>query len=262
MSEASAAGSVARGAVLAAAGVGVLAVPMLPELARALAASGLVAAGAWWVASAGRERLDSVRARFVPPDSRTLARPALTAAPSPPASVPSMPAAPAPAAMPAPIAPAPVQQPSASAVAAMYAPPPARAPEPRAQPAAAGHDVVFLGPRADPAFPAFQLHWLASDGRTGVVPLPNGNDIKLGRHSESDIVVALNEVSRTHLLFAVSRTGVQVTDNGGSNGTYWNRGDGVWHKLSAKQPVALANWQQLRIAEPWAIVLTLEPAGH
>ena len=45
-------------------------------------------------------------------------------------------------------------------------------------------------------------------------------------------------------------------------GTWLRKGEGIWARLTPQQPVSLGAWDQLRIAEPWAIVLTLEPAGR
>jgi hypothetical protein len=53
-----------------------------------------------------------------------------------------------------------------------------------------------------------------------------------------------------------------VADTGSSNGTWLRQGEGIWTRMTGQQPVAFGAWDQLRIAEPWAIVWTLEPAGR
>ncbi|MSQ84391.1 MAG: FHA domain-containing protein [Myxococcales bacterium] len=250
--------AVLRGAVPAVAGAAVLAVPGLPDTAKIAAAFLLVLGGAWLTATAGRSRLDGVRARFVPPEvvPVTDAQSAMLPLTVMPMLIEPPPVAVAPAAY-APIAASSAPVPYAPPL--PFSPPSAAAPvptEPR------GPDAVYLGPSADPAFPAWQLHWQMNDGRQGVVPLPTGAQIKLGRHSESHVVVVSDEVSRTHLVFTVSRQGVQVADGGGANGSWLRVGEGNWQRLAAQQEVALKTWDQLRISDPWALVLTLEPAGH
>ncbi len=247
---------VARGLVPALCGAAVLAVPGVPETPKVAVALLLALVGAWLTATAGRTRLQAVHARFVPPDpaQRTVAVQVPLALP------------PVTAAQAAPLAAAPVyhQPPVAPA-------PPTRTPLPPTSPqmplggptpTAIGPDPVYLGPHADPAFPAWQLHWQLRDGRNGAIPLPMGAQVKLGRHSESHIVVASDEVSRTHLVFSVTRAAVHVSDAGSGNGTWHRVGEGVFERMPAHAAVALQAWDQLRISEPWAIVLTLEPAGH
>ncbi len=137
--------------------------------------------------------------------------------------------------------------------------------QPTATAVVAGHgpgEPVYLGPSADPAFPSWQLHWQLPDGRTGVVPLPLGDHITLGRQPDCHVVVAMDEVSRVHLLLQVAAGGVSAAETGSSNGTWLRKGEGIWARLTPQQPVSLGAWDQLRIAEPWAIVLTLEPAGR
>ena len=243
-----------RGLAPALLALGVLAVPGVPELARAAVAVGLALVGAYLVAGAGRTRLQAVHARFVPPDltQRTVAAvvPATAQVYAPPAA--PMVAAPAVTSYSAPLAPvAPVVPPSL------------------AVPQQVVHtqrvntdDPVYLGPTADPAFPAWQLHWQLQDGCTGVVVLPMGERVVLGRLAESHIVVVLAEVSRAHLNFAVTRAGVRVVDTGGANGSWLRKGEGRWDKLVANQSAQLSPWDQLRISDPWAIVLTLEPVSR
>ncbi|MBM4344603.1 MAG: FHA domain-containing protein [Deltaproteobacteria bacterium] len=242
------ASGVVRGLVPALMGVAVLAVPGLPDTAKAAAAFLLALVGAWLTATAGRTRLAAVEGRFVPPDpaQRTATVQAARPAPTPADRV-QTPLQDVPPMM-APVAPLATRAPSA--------------PTGGPTPTAAGPDAVYLGPHADPAFPAWQLHWQLRDGRNGVVPLPMGAQIRLGRHSESDVVVASDEVSRTHLLFSVTRATVAVSDAQSGNGTWHRKGEGVWDRMPPHAAVALQAWDQLRISDPWAIVLTLEPAGH
>ena len=264
--------AVLRGVVPALGGAVVLALPGLPDTPKIAVALLLVLVGAWLTAAAGRSRLDGVRGRFVPPEVApvTGAQPFLMPLTAMPMPIELVPVA---------VPPAGYRQTAATSAAVASTPPGRFAPStvpfsapaaPYSAPAAptsvpsapAVPDAVYLGPSADPAFPAWQLHWQMNDGRQGVVPLPTGAQIKLGRHSESHVVVVSDEVSRTHLVFAVSRQGVQVADGGGANGTWLRVGEGNWQRMTAQQDVALKTWDQLRISDPWAIVLTLEPAGH
>ncbi len=251
---------VLRGLVPALCGAAVLAVPGMPDTAKAMAAVLLTLVGAWLTATAGRTRLAAVQARFVPQDpvQRTAAVPTGAA---PVAQFQAQPVA----SLPMPFAPAPAAPIQAHAVPQRPATLPPTTPHVSMggpTPTTAGPDAVYLGPHADPAFPAWQLHWELRDGRTGAVPLPMGAQVKLGRHSESDVVVVSDEVSRTHLVFSVTRSAVHVTDLQSGNGTWHRKADGVELRLPAHAAVALQPWEQLRISNPWAIVLTLEPAGH
>ncbi len=228
--------AIGRSAAIAALGLGVLAVPGLPVLAAVAVAvvAGLTAA--WWLALAGRARLDSVELRFVPPELPTIASPA-------PAAAAADGGAPTGTER---IAAAPVPLPTAAQTHFQATP----------------SDVVTLGASADPAFPSWRLHWQLPDGREGLVVLPAGERTVLGRQSDCQIIVQLDEVSRNHLIFQVARQSVRVTETGSSNGT-WRRSAGdsshtLWTRLSAGAPQPLAAGDQLRIADPWAIVLTLE----
>lgn len=243
-----------RSAVFVGGALAALAVPGLPDPVRAAVATLLTAIAAAGLALAGRGRLANVEARFQPPDPALLLRRRDATASQ---------------AMPQ-------QATLASATPAAFSPqttgstafPPvagAWAAQPGATAVVAGHlagEPVYLGPAADPSFPSWQLHWQLPDGRTGVVPLPLGERITLGRQPDCHVVAALEEVSRIHLILQVARAGVTVADTGSSNGTWLRQGEGIWTRMTGPQPVAFGAWDQLRIAEPWAIVWTLEPAGR
>jgi len=234
------AAAIGRSAAVAAAGLAVLAVPGVPVPAAAAVATLAGLGAAWWLALAGRARLDSVELRFVPPEL-----PSLSAQPQ--ALAPAESAAPTGTER---IAAAPVPVPLPTAAQTQF----------QATPS----DIVSLGASADPAFPSWRLHWQLPDGREGLVVLPSGDRTVLGRQSDCQIVVQLDEVSRNHLIFQVARHSVRVTETGSSNGT-WRRSAGdsshtLWTRLPAGAPQPLAAGDQLRIADPWAIVLTLESA--
>jgi len=59
--------------------------------------------------------------------------------------------------------------------------------------------------------------------------------------------------------FAVSANQVAVTELGSSNGTWLRHGQGVWIRLPPGEPMPMQARDQLRIADPWAMVVTLEP---
>lgn len=256
----SSAGPLARTAVLAALAQGALVAPGLPVELRAALAMALAGAAAVWLAQDGRSRLQSAENRFQPPDPATLLRappPAARQLASGPAEAPVTPGH-------APPVLAPPLQPN-QAPAAPAPPTAAWQGHPTATAVVAGRgpgEPVYLGPQADPAFPSWQLHWQLPDGRTGIVPLPLGDRITLGRQPDCHVVVAMSEVSRVHLLLQVASAGVAAVETGTSNGTWLRKGEGIWARLTPQQPAALAAWDQLRIAEPWAIVLTLEPAAR
>lgn len=236
------AAAIGRSAAVAAAGLAVLVVPGLPAPAAAAVAALAGFAAAWWLALAGRARLDSVELRFVPPELPTLgatsAAPALAETPAPTGTERIA------------VAPVPVPVPLPTAAQTQF----------QATPS----DIVTLGSSADPAFPSWRLHWQLPDGREGLVVLPTGERTVLGRQSDCHIVVQLDEVSRNHLIFQVARQSVRVTETGSSNGTWYrSAGDSshtLWTRLPAGAPHVLAASDQLRIADPWAIVLTLESA--
>lgn len=253
-------GPLLRTAVIAALALGALAAPGLPAELRALLAMALAGAAAVWLAIDGRSRLQSVESRFQSPDPAVLLRHGpppvaqkLSAAPDGPGNQTQVAASP------------PTAVPLIQAPAAQAPPTVAWQGNPMATAVVAGRgpgEPVYLGPQADPAFPSWQLHWQLPDGRTGVVPLPLGDRITLGRQPDCHVVVAMSEVSRVHLLLQVSAAGVAAVETGTSNGTWLRKGEGIWARLTPQQPSALTAWDQLRIAEPWAIVLTLEPVGR
>lgn len=254
----SSAGPLVRTAALAVLALGALNAPGLPAELRALAALAVASAAAVWLAKDGRERLSPVESRFQAPDPAVLLRPA--SAPQRPGGGPVSQATQAAASLP--IAVAASLEPATVAVAAPSVPWQAQ-PAPSAVVAGRGPgEPVYLGPLADPAFPSWQLHWQLPDGRTGIVPLPLGDGITLGRQPDCHVVVAMEEVSRVHLVLQVSSSGVSAAETGSSNGTWLRQGEGIWARLAPQQPARLAAWDQLRIAEPWAIVLTLEPVGR
>lgn len=250
-------GPLLRTAALALLAIGALLVPGIPAEGRTLAAMLIAGAAATLLARDGRARLNPVEGRFQPPDPATLLR-TVAAAPRPTADAGAPVTRAAPLLMPAESAPLPQTAAATIAVAAWQ-------PQPTATMVVAGHgpgEPVYLGPLADPAFPSWQLHWQLPDGRTGIVPLPLGESITLGRQPECHVVVAMDEVSRVHLVLQVASVGVSAAETGSSNGTWLRKGEGIWSRLAPQQPTALAAWDQLRIAEPWAIVLTLEPVGR
>ena len=127
-----------------------------------------------------------------------------------------------------------------------------------------GAGVVHHGERADPAFPLWQLAWDLPGGGKGTIVLPNGPEITLGRSEDSDVVVALTEVSRAHVSFSVTQGTVEVLELESRNGTWLNKGneDGTWERLAQKQRVPLKAYDSLRLADPWVIELTLVPLGR
>jgi len=91
------------------------------------------------------------------------------------------------------------------------------------------------------------------------VPLPTGEQIRLGRDETCDIVVDRNGVSRLHLVFDVSATAVVVADFGSTYGSAVRRPDSNWQGLVARQREALEAGCELRLAEPEAVTMTLVP---
>ncbi len=232
--------AVSRSAGVAALGLVAVAVPGVPVLAAAAVATLAGFAAAWWLALAGRSRIDSVELRFIPPEL-----PSLAAAP--------------PSVQPASANPA-------TGMASVAAAPAPLATAAQTQFQAAPGDVVTLGSSADPAFPSWRLHWQLPDGREGLVVLPTGDRSVLGRQSDCHIVVQLDEVSRNHLIFQVHRNAVRVSETGSSNGTWYRSASDsshtLWTRLQPGALLPLAQSDQLRIADPWAIVLTLEAVGR
>lgn len=279
MSEAhsSSTSAIIRAAVPAGLGFAALVVPGLPVPAAAAIAAvgGLI--GALSLAAAGRARLQGVELRFIPPElpawQPPIASPAALPQPglvADQAATSAMMPAPLPTSQQLPMGPVPARRPPSQGRAASAA----QIPRPgvplataaQTQMVGAPSEVVSLGPSADPAFPSWRLHWQLPDGREGLVVLPSGDRTTLGRQGDCHIVVQLEEVSRVHLLLSVSRTSVQVTETGSSNGT-WHRQGGAghhapWSRIAPKSTISLAPSDQLRIADPWAIVLTLESAGR
>jgi len=254
---------VAAGAVAAVTWLAVLAaVPLPPAWLGAVVLWLGVAAAAFLLLSAARPRLASAASRFVPPAPprrppqtgapSTAAAMPVTAAPAPPVAVPTYAPAQTAAGVSPPTAVAAAPQPTG---AAMYPVPGL----PAATTTAGALDLVRLGQTADPAFPSWQLHWQTPDGREGVVILPSGKDVVFGRLEPAAVLADLTEVSRKHLRFAVSGQQVAVAELGSSNGTWLRQGSGMWIRLPTGEPMPLQARDQLRIADPWAMVLTLEP---
>jgi len=148
------------------------------------------------------------------------------------------------------------------AVSAPAPPPAVRPPAPRrpeAPPPAPA--LVGLGPAADPAWASWVLRWDAGELGSGVVVLPSGDHVLFGRDGEADIVARIDQVSWHHLELAVRHAEVHVMDLGSSNGT-WLRADGGETPLPPRTPTHLGAWQTLRLAEPPALTLTLEPLAR
>jgi len=228
-------------------------VPQEPVwLARTLPWAGVLV-GVWMLLQAARPQLADAAGRWKPPVVNT-ARPPQAVASGLPLAQPHTQAVAVPAAFAhpglAPASPAPTVAAAAPvAFAATQAP----------RPAPTASDVVRLGQTADPAFPSWQLHWQLPDGREGVVVLPSGPEVVFGRLEPAAVLADLTEVSRKHLRFAVSAQQVSVTELGSSNGTWLRHGQGVWIRLPPGEPMPMQARDQLRIADPWAMVVTLEP---
>lgn len=231
-------------------------VPQEPVwLARTLPWGGVLVA-VWLLLQAARPRLAEAAGRWQPPPpvSARSAAPGLAdarlatfAQPAPqPFTLPSQPTLQPQQALP----PQPTLQGVAPGLthATQVRPQPTQGPEP-----------VRLGQTADPAFPSWQLHWQLPDGREGVVVLPSGKEVVFGRLEPATVLADLTEVSRKHLRFAVSAQQVSVTELGSSNGTWLRHGQGVWVRLPPGEPMPMQARDQLRIADPWAMVVTLEP---
>lgn len=240
----------------------VAAVPLQPAWLGAVVLWTGLGAATFLLLGAARPRLASVAGRFVPPAPQR--RAAAVAAPATAATLPGV-ALPQAAVVATGYAPALAAAVPAPASAYVPAVPPTAAAMPQVTSApltsmaAAAVDLVRLGQTADPAFPSWQLHWQTPDGRQGVVVLPSGKDVVFGRLEPAAVLADLTEVSRKHLRFVVSGQQVAVAELGSSNGTWLRQGSGMWIRLPTGEPMPLQARDQLRIADPWAMVLTLEP---
>lgn len=116
--------------------------------------------------------------------------------------------------------------------------------------------IVHLGPAADPAWAAWALRWEAPGHGGGLVPLPTGARILLGRDPAADIVARLDQVSWHHLELDVQEGRVTAFDLGSSNGTR-ARPDG--DPIAARTPIPWPPGEALHLAHPVALTLTLEP---
>jgi len=148
-------------------------------------------------------------------------------------------------------------------------PPPAPAPElpnetplvrtRRAPSQAPSLAIVHLGPTADPAWAAWALRWeVPGQGErgAGLVPLPTGARVLLGRDPAADIVVRLDQVSWHHLELDVQEGRVTAFDLGSSNGTR-TRTNG--EPTPARTPIPWPSGEALHLAHPVALTLVLEP---
>ncbi len=68
----------------------------------------------------------------------------------------------------------------------------------------------------------YTLHIKPPQGRASKVPLPDRGSVSIGRGSGADIKVADGQVSREHLRFECSPSGIDVIDLGSRNGTLLN----------------------------------------
>lgn len=123
-----------------------------------------------------------------------------------------------------------------------------------AAPAAPG--IVHLGPGVDPAWAAWGLAWEAPGHGAGLVPLPSGARVIVGRDPASHVVVRLDQVSWQHLELDVQEGRVVAFDVGSKNGTR-SAPDG--EALPARTPLAWAPGEALHLAHPVALTLRLEP---
>src|SRR5690606_21764169 len=80
--------------------------------------------------------------------------------------------------------------------------------------------LVTLGPHADPAWASWVLRWDAGDLGQGVVVVPHGDHLLVGRDPDADLVVHIEQISWHHLELAVQHDGVTVMDLGSRNGTW------------------------------------------
>lgn len=116
--------------------------------------------------------------------------------------------------------------------------------------------IVHLGPTADPAWAAWALRWEAPGHGAGLVPLPPGTRVVLGRDPAADIVARLDQVSWHHLELDVQEGRVTAFDLGSSNGTR-PRPDA--EPAPARTPIPWPPGEALHLAHPVALTLTLEP---
>lgn len=114
--------------------------------------------------------------------------------------------------------------------------------------------IVHLGPAADPAWAAWGLRWEAPGLGAGLVPLPSGARVIVGRDPTADIVARLDQVSWQHLELDVQEGRVIVFELGSSNGT--RHGETV---VPERAPWPWAPGETLSLAHPVALTLTLEP---
>ncbi len=115
--------------------------------------------------------------------------------------------------------------------------------------------IVHLGPATDPAWAAWGLRWEAPGLGSGLVPLPSGARVLLGRDPSADVVVRLDQVSWHHLELDVQEGRVIAFELGSSNGTR-TAGD---EALPERAPWPWVPGAELRLASPVALTLTLEP---
>jgi len=120
--------------------------------------------------------------------------------------------------------------------------------------------LVHLGPRAEPAYAAWSLRWEAPGHGQGVVVLPFGRHVLVGRAPAADVVIRLDQVSWEHMELAVDEAEVTLLDLESSNGTFAPEGDdGRDGRIEARVPWRWAPRTTIRLARPTAITLTLEP---
>lgn len=115
--------------------------------------------------------------------------------------------------------------------------------------------IVHLGPASDPAWAAWGLRWEAPGLGSGLVPLPSGARVMLGRDPGGDVVVRLDQVSWQHLELDVQEARVIAFELGSSNGTRTSAGE----VIEARTPWPWAPGETLQLASPVALTLTLEP---
>jgi len=119
---------------------------------------------------------------------------------------------------------------------------------------AASLPIVHLGPRADPAWAAWSLRWEAPGHGAGVVVLPFGRHVLVGRAPAADVVIRLDQVSWEHLELDVREGEVTLLDLESSNGTASDAGP-----IAARRPWAWTPRTAIRLAHPTAVTLVLEP---
>lgn len=114
--------------------------------------------------------------------------------------------------------------------------------------------LVHLGPKADPAWAAWSLRWDAPGHGHGVVVLPPGARILIGRDPRADVVVRLDQVSWQHLELDVKEGEVTLLELESSNGTF----DATGARIAPRRPWRWEPRTYITLAQPTAIVLTLE----